>query len=117
MAFVWLLLAMMLAGASVPAAILVFAKLGWAEPFSVVAFGRRWQIEPWSRRTVYKASFAPLHSSATVHTGSDGVVAAAVVTVFCVQILVNAPQISDSNGPYFSSSSGVTKTDLPVLDG
>jgi hypothetical protein len=92
MAFLWLLLTMILAGISVPGSIVLFAKLGWTEPFPVEVFGRRWCIGAWS----LFARTAPTRSVPSAHFalvgGSHAFATTAAVSIICVQLLMNHPQ-------------------------
>lgn len=97
MAFVWLFVTMFIAGTGVPGSMILSSKLGLTEPFSVVAFGRRWNFTAWhpftkrTLHTIYPASpFAGI-------TGSRAIATTAVVTVLCAQIVLTEPRPFSAN--------------------
>lgn len=96
MAFVWLFTAMLIAGAGVPLSAVLLAKLGLIHPFFVIAFGRRWDFDPWAlfaaqQPKTFDVSVGNFVSGLPAQHAAAANVA---VTILCVNMLVNQAGIS-----------------------
>jgi len=93
MAFVWLFIAMLVAGAGVPVSAILLAKLGLVEPFFVTAFGRRWEFDAWPLFVTKgrDTEVLTIGHFALVLPRQQSIAPTAAVTVLCAHMLVNQP--------------------------
>jgi hypothetical protein len=111
--FLWLFLAMALAGIGVPGAAVIMATFGLSEPFSVIAFGRQFVFKPWQPfpRKKSQYHFITTNSQESQSTGvfafgySGQYVFAtiAIATVVCAPLLLNEAVPFKSSGHRLTS--------------